>query len=91
MKKIALLALLLSSAAQAQTDGGPPNIIAPDGTYLGQLDGNQYNRDSVNNPYGRYGNPYGNTVTNPYGRYGSPYSPSSPNFEYGRGNEHHRR
>ncbi len=86
MRKLALLLLLFTTPVQAQTYGGPPSIYAPDGKYLGDLDGNPYNRNSVNNPYGPYGNPYGNTVTNPYGKYGSPYSPYSPNFEYGRGN-----
>ena len=75
-----------AGSGMAQVDGGPPMVFAPDGKYLGDLDGNPYNRNSISNPYGKYGTPYGNTVTNPYGKYGAPESPYSPNFEYGRGN-----
>ena len=89
MKKIALVLSLLITPVSAQE--GPPQIFAPDGKYLGDLDGNPYNSNSVNNPYGRYGNPYGrDNVTNPYGKYGSEYSPYSPNFQYGRGNRYGR-
>lgn len=54
-----------------------PRIYAQDGTYLGKLSSNRYDPESVSNPYGRYGNPYGNTVNNRYGTYGSRYSPQS--------------
>ncbi len=52
----------------------PPKIYAADGTYLGKLSSNIYDPESISNPYGRYGNPYGNNLMNPYSRYGSPYS-----------------
>lgn len=54
-----------------------PRIYASDGTYLGKLSSNRYDPESISNPYGRYGNPYGNTLMNPYSTYGSPYSSQS--------------
>jgi len=60
-----------------------PQIVAQDGTYLGELSDNPYDPDSVANPYGRYGSPYSSTsIKNPYSTYGSPYSSQSPNNPY---------
>ena len=53
------------------------------GKYLGNLNGNQYDPNSVNNPYGQYGSRYSpDSINNPYGQYGSRYSPDSPNNPY---------
>ena len=61
----------------------PPSLVGADGTYLGVLSNNQYDPNSVSNPYGKYGSPYSpSSVNNPYGKYGSPYSPSSINNPY---------
>ena len=49
-------------------------LIGEDGAYLGRLSTNPYAADSTANPYGKYGNPFGNTITNPYSTYGNPYS-----------------
>ncbi len=58
---------------QYTSDGG--RIYGQDGTYLGRLNANRYDSESVANPYGRYGSPYSATsINNPYGAYGSPYS-----------------
>lgn len=54
-----------------------PRIYAADGTYLGKLSSNKYDPESISNPYGKYGNPYGNNLMNPYSKYGSKYSPES--------------
>lgn len=54
-----------------------PRIYAQDGTYLGKLSTNPYDEDSISNPYGVYGNPYGNNLMNPYSTYGSQYSSQS--------------
>ena len=60
-----------------------PDIVAQDGTYLGELSDNPYDPDSVANPYGRFGSPYSATsINNPYSTYGSPYSSQSPNNPY---------
>lgn len=63
------------------TNGG--RIYANDGTYLGRLNSNPYDPESVANPYGPYGSPYSSqSINNPYGRYGSAYSTRSPNNPY---------
>lgn len=74
-----LLGLLLFTAtANAQVY----DVYANNGTYLGNT-GNQYNANSINNPYGQYGSPYSaQSVNNPYSTYGSPYSATSPNNPY---------
>jgi hypothetical protein len=83
----ALLALalggsLLIGTAQAQES---PRLYAPDGTYLGNLNTNQYDPNSVSNPYGRYGNPFSpDSINNRFGKYGNPYSPDSVRNPYGR-------
>ena len=75
-----ILLNLLSIRAQ---NIGAPKIIAPDGTYLGNLSANPYDPNSTGNPYGQYGSPYSPTsINNPYGQYGSPYSPDSVNNPY---------
>jgi hypothetical protein len=63
------------------TDGG--RIYAQDGRYLGRLNANPYDPESVANPYGQYGSPYSsNSINNPYGQYGSPYSANSARNPY---------
>lgn len=75
-------AVLLCGAAHAQT----PIIVAPDGKYLGNLSSNQFDPNSVANPYGRYGSPYSpDSINNQFGRYGSPYSPNSVNNPFATG------
>ena len=62
-----------------------PQLRSPDGTnkYLGDVNSNPYDPNSVANPYGRYGSPYSpDSVNNPYGIYGSPYSPYSATNPY---------
>ena len=51
--------------------------------YLGNLNANQYDPDSVSNPYGRYGSQYSeDSINNPHGKYGSFQSNDSPNNSY---------
>lgn len=75
------VALLITSSAWAQSpylQGYNPQTGQHD-KYLGNLNANKFDPNSVNNPFGQYGSPYSpNSVTNPYGPYGSPYSPLSP-------------
>lgn len=57
---------------------GQVAIYSQDGKYLGNLNSNQYDPNSVSNPYGRYGNPYSpDSINNKYGVYGNPYSNQS--------------
>ncbi len=65
-----------------------------------QTNSNQYDPDSLNNPFGRYGsrfspespnNSFGagnrfnpDSLSNPYGRYGNQFSPDSPYNKFGQ-------
>lgn len=62
MKRALIVAALIAIPAYA----APPYIVSQDGKYLGTLDG-QYDPESVNNPYGRYGSKYSpDSANNPY-------------------------
>jgi len=53
------------------------------GKYLGNLNANQYDPNSVHNQYGRYGSQYSpDAINNQYGQYGSQYSPNSVHNPY---------
>ena len=59
------------------------NIYGEDGTYLGRLNSNRYDPNSVANPYGEYGSTFSPTsINNPYSIYGSLYSPYSAQNPY---------
>jgi hypothetical protein len=74
--------LMTSTVAMAHS----PYLVSPNGQYLGNLNSNRYDPNSVSNPYGQYGSPYSpNSINNPYGQYGSPYSPNSANNPYTTG------
>jgi hypothetical protein len=69
-------------ALNPYTNGGG-RIYAQDGTYLGRLNANRYDPESVSNPYGQYGSPYsGTSINNPFSSYGSPYSSYSARNPY---------
>jgi hypothetical protein len=52
-------------------------------TYLGRLNANRYDPESVANPYGRYGSRYSSaSINNPYSAYGSRYSNQSARNPY---------
>jgi len=85
MKKLKLyftllvLALGISTTAFAES----PYLMGGDGKYLGNLNSNQYDPNSVSNPYGRYGSKYSpDSINNQYGKYGSKYSDDSANNPY---------
>ncbi len=82
MKRIICVISLVFFATTAQS--GPPIVVDPQtGKYLGTLSNNQFDPDSVSNPYGRYGSEYSSdSINNPYGKYGSPYSNDSVNNPY---------
>ena len=84
MKTIAFAAaamLLAAGTASAQS----PQIYAPDGTYLGNLNNNQFDQNSVSNPFGQYGSKFSpNSINNQFGQYGSPFSPNSVHNPYAR-------
>jgi len=73
------------SAAQSKYSFGSnsPQLRGEDGTFLGRVNKNRYDPDSISNPYGRYGSKYSpDSVNNPYGKYGSRYSPYSATNPY---------
>jgi len=50
-------------------------LIADDGTFLGNVNSDQYDTDSIANRYGTYGSVYGtSSIWNEYGSYGSEYA-----------------
>lgn len=54
-------------------------LVAGDGQVLGLLSSDQFNPDSITNPYGIYGSSYGvYSICNQSGIYGSPYGVYSP-------------
>ena len=85
MKVFAIAAVCAVLASPAVSQG--LILVDPNnGKYLGNLNSNRYDPNSVSNPYGRYGSPYSpDSINNPYGQYGSPYSPNSANNPYSSG------
>ncbi len=60
-----------------------PRLYSSNGQYLGKVSSNQYDPNSISNPYGRYGSQYSpQSVNNPYGQYGSRYSSQGANNPY---------
>lgn len=81
--KLALIAALAVMAASPALAQDWPYIVSPGGRYLGNLNPNPYDPNSVANPYGQFGNPYSpDSINNPYGRYGNPYSSESATNPY---------
>lgn len=53
------------------------------GQYLGNLNANQFDPNSVANPYGRYGSQYSvDSINNQFSQYGSQYSPNSATNQF---------
>lgn len=75
----------VNQSMQNKYTSGGPKLYNSDGEFRGNLNGNQYDSDSVSNPYGRYGSEYSSdSINNPYGA-GSKYKSDSPNNPYGSG------
>lgn len=72
-----------SSGITSYSYANPASVIGPGGEYLGNTSSNEYDPNSINNPYGIYGSKYSpNSVNNPYGQFGSKYSTTSANNPY---------
>jgi hypothetical protein len=85
---IAVLVLAGSASAQSLDLWGFNPQTQQNNKYLGNLNRNPFDPNSVNNPYGQYGSKYSpDSIMNPYGTYGSPYSPYSPTNPYSSGNQ----
>ncbi len=80
MKAVIIIGLLAMSGSSLAES---PYLVSPEGKYLGDLNSNKYDPNSVSNPYGQYGSKYSpDSINNPYGTYGSKYSNQSPNNPY---------
>lgn len=54
-------------------------LKTPSGVFLGNVNRNKFDSDSLVNPYGQYGNRYSvESIFNQYSQYGSPYGTESP-------------
>ncbi|MBE7543376.1 MAG: hypothetical protein M9913_18690 [Bryobacteraceae bacterium] len=78
---LCLFVLVFACSVFAQS----PRLYSSDGknTFLGNLNANPHDPDSIANPYGRYGSRSSPTsINNPYSPYGSPHSPHSARNRY---------
>ena len=73
--------LLISLILFANISTASPIIVDPNtGKYLGNLNDNEFDPDSVSNDFGRYGNEfYPDSINNDFGKYGNEFSPDSIN------------
>jgi hypothetical protein len=72
---IVTLAIIAATPAVAwdfRDSSNSPKIYSPQGEYLGNLNGNEFDPNSVANPFGRYGSEFSyDSVNNPYGPNGN--------------------
>jgi hypothetical protein len=62
-----------------------PQLFNSQGQFRGNLNSNQFDPNSVANPFGQYGSRFSpDSINNPYGA-GSRYNQDSPNNPYGSG------
>jgi hypothetical protein len=74
---------VVQSEAEAKQLRGESFIVAGDGTFLGKLNPNAYDNESIFNQYGPYGSRYSQTcIFNPYSPYGGQFSAASPFNQY---------
>jgi hypothetical protein len=62
---------LIASPVLAQS---LPIVVGQDGKFLGTLSQNQYDSNSICNPFGQFGNEFAQSIFNRYGNYGGEYS-----------------
>lgn len=59
------------------------SLYAPNGVFLGNINGNRFDPDSLRNQFGDYGSKYNSmSIFNSYGEYGSVYGANSPYNSY---------
>ena len=70
---------IVESETHARISRRESFIEAADGTFLGKLSPNKFDRESIFNGYGPYGNPYSQTsIFNKFSNYGNQFSKLSP-------------
>jgi hypothetical protein len=78
---VACAAVAFAAPASAQS----PRLYAADGTFLGNVNNNQFDPNSISNPFGQYGSQFSpNSINNQFGKYGNPFSPDSVRNPFGR-------
>lgn len=66
-------------------DSNSAKLYDSQGNFRGNVNSNQYDPNSIANPYGQYGSRYSpDSIKNPYGA-GSRYNQESPYNPYGQG------
>lgn len=84
-----IIILMVSVIMITNVRADSPIIVDPaTGRYLGNLNNNTLDPNSVSNPMGRYGSTLSpDSINNRMGRYGSPLSPSSVNNPFVNSNQ----
>lgn len=83
--KTILLAACAALAFAAPASAQSPRLYAADGTFLGNVNNNQFDPNSISNPFGQYGSQFSpNSINNQFGKYGNPFSPNSVRNPFGR-------
>jgi hypothetical protein len=78
-----LVGRITESELEARQLEGESFILAGDGTFLGKLNPNQYDNESIFNEYGPYGSQFSPTsIFNSYSLYGGKFSDLSPFNQY---------
>ena len=71
---------------QFGSDYSSPKLYDSQGQFRGNVNSNQFDPNSIANPFGRYGSQFSpDSVNNQFGQYGSQFSPESPNNQFGTG------
>ena len=78
---IALFVILTGQSVLAYehhfTNQKGAQLVTQDGKYLGNVNNNPYDSNSINNPYGKYGNPLSpDSINNPLHEANNPFSPN---------------
>lgn len=77
------LCALIFSISTFNTGYAQIKLYDKNGKYLGNVNDNRYDPNSISNPYGRYGSSFSQeSINNPFGKYGSPYSSESATNPY---------
>lgn len=83
---IATITIAFAAAASPAAYADGLGLYDSEGGFHGYVNNNQYDPNSIANPYGQYGSQYSpDSVNNPYSRWGSPYSPDSIRNPYATG------
>jgi len=75
LPRLAELPRIGSGLSQSEVDLGDKTKR---GTYLGQWSANEFDPDSISNPFGAGNQFNANSINNEFGKYGSEFSPNSP-------------